>query len=145
MDLKSLYLNMTSFKKVNDRHVGCKLCHTQDKISVTSFLQPNAHHLVHNTLLDSLLSQYRMQGRYYSALCILRQDLYRGWSLNSLSLIMTRLRTRKPNNLVATIVQPCIARCVFYITNEMQLTQFSLLLSALYMFRAVFPSIIRSL
>jgi len=35
--------------------------------------------------------------------------------------------------------------CVFYITNEMQLIQCSLLLSALYMFRTVFPSIIRSL
>jgi hypothetical protein len=31
---------------------------------------------------------------------------------------------------------------VFYITNEMQLIQCSLLLSALYMFRAVFPPII---
>jgi len=35
--------------------------------------------------------------------------------------------------------------CVFYKTNEMQLIQWSLLLSALYMFRAVFPPIIRSL
>jgi hypothetical protein len=35
--------------------------------------------------------------------------------------------------------------CVFYITNEMQLIQCSLLLSALYMFRAVFPPVIRSL
>jgi len=35
-------------------------------------------------------------------------------------------------------------RCVFYITNEMQLIQCSSLLSALYMFRAVFPPIIRS-
>jgi len=34
----------------------------------------------------------------------------------------------------------CIVRCVFYITNEMQLTQCSLLLSALYMFRAVFSA-----
>jgi len=34
---------------------------------------------------------------------------------------------------------------LFYITNEMQLIQCSLLLSALYMFRAVFPPIIRSL
>jgi hypothetical protein len=33
--------------------------------------------------------------------------------------------------------------CVFYITNEMLLIQCSLLLSALYMFRAVFPPIIR--
>jgi hypothetical protein len=33
--------------------------------------------------------------------------------------------------------------CVFYTTNEMQLLQCSLLLSALYMFRAVFPHIIR--
>jgi len=32
-----------------------------------------------------------------------------------------------------------------YTTNEMQLIQWSLLLSALYMFRAVFPPIIRSL
>jgi hypothetical protein len=40
---------------------------------------------------------------------------------------------------------PCITRCVFYITNEMQHIQFSLLLSALYMFRAGFPPIIRSL
>ena len=32
----------------------------------------------------------------------------------------------------------CVARCVFYVTNEMQLIQCSLLLSALYMFRAVF-------
>ena len=40
---------------------------------------------------------------------------------------------------------PGPTRCVFYITNEMQLTQRSLLLSALYMFRAVFPPIIRSL
>ena len=36
-------------------------------------------------------------------------------------------------------------RFVFYITNEMQLAQYSLLLSALYMFQAVFPPIIRSL
>jgi hypothetical protein len=43
-----------------DRRVGCKLCHTQDKISVTSLLQPNAHHLVHNALFDSLLSQCHM-------------------------------------------------------------------------------------
>ena len=28
-------------------------------------------------------------------------------------------------------MEPCIARCVFYITNEMQLIQCSLLLSAL--------------
>ena len=34
---------------------------------------------------------------------------------------------------------------IFYTTNEMQLIQYSLLLSALYMFRAVFPPIIRSL
>jgi hypothetical protein len=46
----------------------------------------------------------------------------------------------------------CLARagngttiCVFYITNEMQLIECSLLLSALYMFRAVFPPFIRSL
>ena len=36
-------------------------------------------------------------------------------------------------------------KCVFYITNEMQLIQCSLLLSALYKFRAIFPPIIRSL
>ena len=42
-------------------------------------------------------------------------------------------------------MKPCIARSVFYINNEMQLIQFSLLLSALYMIRAVFPPIIRSL
>jgi hypothetical protein len=35
-----------------------------------------------------------------------------------------------------TFMEPCVARCVFYITNEMQLIQYSLLLSALYMFRA---------
>ena len=35
--------------------------------------------------------------------------------------------------------------CVFYITNEMQLIQCSLLLSALYMFPAVFLPVIRSL
>jgi len=45
-----------------------------------------------------------------------------------------------------TFMEPCIARCVFYITNEMQLIQRYLLLSsALYMFRAGFPPIIRSL
>ena len=44
-----------------------------------------------------------------------------------------------------TFMEPCIARCVFYITDEMQLIQCSLLLSAIYMFRAVFPPIIRSL
>jgi hypothetical protein len=44
-----------------------------------------------------------------------------------------------------TFIELCIARCVFYITNEMQLIQCSSLLSALYMFRAVFPPIIRSL
>jgi hypothetical protein len=45
-----------------------------------------------------------------------------------------------------TFMEPCIARCVFYITNEMQLIQcYLLLLSALYMFRAFFPPIIRSL
>ena len=42
-------------------------------------------------------------------------------------------------------MEPCIARFVFYITNEMQLMQHYSLLSALYMFRAVFPPIIRSL
>jgi hypothetical protein len=44
-----------------------------------------------------------------------------------------------------TSMEPCIARCVFYITNEMHLIQCSLLLSELYMFRAVFPPIIRRL
>ena len=44
-----------------------------------------------------------------------------------------------------TFMEPRIARCVFYITNEMQHIQRSLLLSALYMFRGVFPPIIRSL
>jgi hypothetical protein len=40
----------------------------------------------------------------------------------------------------------CVFICVFYITSEMQqLIKFSLLLPALYMFRAVFPPIIRSL
>jgi len=34
---------------------------------------------------------------------------------------------------------------VFYITNKMQLIHCSLFLSALYMFQAVFPTIIRSL
>ena len=34
---------------------------------------------------------------------------------------------------------------VFHTTNEMQLIKYSLLLSAHYMFRAVFPPIIRSL
>ena len=38
-----------------------------------------------------------------------------------------------------------INRHVFYITNEIQLIQCSLLLPALYMFRVVFPPIIRSL
>jgi len=42
-------------------------------------------------------------------------------------------------------MEPCVARCVFYITNEMQLIYCCLLLSALYMFWAVFPPIIRSL
>jgi len=37
-------------------------------------------------------------------------------------------------------MEPCIARCVFYITNEMQLTQHSLLLSALYMFQHIHTS-----
>jgi len=44
-----------------------------------------------------------------------------------------------------TFMDPCIARCVFYITNEVQLIQYSLLLSAVYMFRAIFPPIIRNL
>ena len=38
--------------------------------------------------------------------------------------------------LILTFMEPCIARCVFYITNEMQLIHCSLLLSALYRFRA---------
>jgi hypothetical protein len=43
------------------------------------------------------------------------------------------------NNLKClTSMEPCIARCVFYITNEIQLVQCSLLLSALYTFWAVF-------
>jgi len=42
-------------------------------------------------------------------------------------------------------MEPCVTRCVFYITNEMQLIQCSLLLTALYMFWAVVPPIIRSL
>jgi len=44
-----------------------------------------------------------------------------------------------------TFMEPCIARCVFYITNEMQLIQCSLSLSALNVIWAVFPPIIRSL
>jgi len=44
-----------------------------------------------------------------------------------------------------TFMELCIARCVFYITYKVQLIQCSLLLSALYMFRAVFPPIIGSL
>jgi hypothetical protein len=44
-----------------------------------------------------------------------------------------------------TFMELCIIRCIsFYIPNEMQLIQCSLLLSVLYMFRAVFPPIIRS-
>jgi len=42
--------------------------------------------------------------------------------------------------LLLTTVLPCI-----FITSEMQLIQCSLLFSALYMFRVVFPPIIRSL
>ena len=38
-----------------------------------------------------------------------------------------------------------LARCVLYITNEMQFIQCFLLLPALYMFRAVFPPFISSL
>ena len=33
--------------------------------------------------------------------------------------------------LLLTFMEPCIARCVFYVTNDMQLTQCSLLLSLL--------------
>ena len=52
----------------------------------------------------------------------------------------------KPLNLlILTFMGPCIARCVFYITNEMQLIQCYLLLSALYLFRAVLLPIIMSL
>jgi len=47
--------------------------------------------------------------------------------------------------MLQIISQKSIIHCVFYITKEMQLIQYSLLLSALYMFRAVFPPIIRSL
>jgi hypothetical protein len=42
-------------------------------------------------------------------------------------------------------MEHCNARCIFYIMNKMQLIQCSLLLSALYMFWAVFPPIIGSL
>jgi hypothetical protein len=37
-------------------------------------------------------------------------------------------------------MEPRIARCVFYKTNQMQLIQCSLLLSALYMFRGGFSA-----
>jgi len=47
-------------------------------------------------------------------------------------------------NLHKTEIKLTIPR-VFYITNEIQLIQCSLLLLALYIFRAVFPPIIRSL
>jgi len=43
------------------------------------------------------------------------------------------------------ILDTKLNKSVFYITNEMQLIQCSLLLSALYMFLVVFPPIIRSL
>jgi len=36
------------------------------------------------------------------------------------------------SNRYLLFMEPCIARCVFYITKEMQLIQCSLLLSALY-------------
>ena len=62
-----------------------------------------------------------------------------------------QMNTLQPNSFVwyvttnLTFMEPCIARYVFYITNEMQIIQCSLLLSAPYMFRPVFPPIIRSL
>jgi len=62
--------------------------------------------------------------------------------LNWAKFLLKSLRTQKGN---LTFMESCIARCVFYITNGMQLIQHSLLLSALYMFRGVFPPIIRSL
>jgi hypothetical protein len=42
--------------------------------------------------------------------------------------------------VILTFMELCIARFVFYITNETQVIQCSLLLSALYMFRAVFSA-----
>jgi hypothetical protein len=73
----------------------------------------------------------------------------RHWEPHRMHLKNTWLQpTSKLENtflLFLTFMEPCIASCVFYITNEMQLIQCSLLLSALYMFRAVFPPIIRSL
>jgi len=40
--------------------------------------------------------------------------------------------------------EEAIYNCEFYMIKELQLTQCSLLLSALYMFRAVYPPFIRS-
>jgi hypothetical protein len=63
---------------------------------------------------------------------------------NAVRLLRYETGLRK-KHLYCLVKPVCTVKCVFYITNEMQLTQRSLLLSALYMFWAVFPSIIRSL
>jgi len=57
--------------------------------------------------------------------------------LHFYSLHCVALHSYESIYLNLTFMEPCIARCVFYITNEMQLIQCSSLLSALYIFRAV--------
>jgi hypothetical protein len=52
------------------------------------------------------------------------------------TLWVLRLLTYKPF-MNSTVMEPCIAKCVFYITNQIQLIQCSLLLSALTCFGRV--------
>ena len=68
-----------------------------------------------------------------------------GAASNGETPIVIRVHRFRAANKTLPPLRISVCICVFYITNEMQLIQFSLLLSALYMFRAVFPPIVRSL
>jgi hypothetical protein len=103
----------------------------------------------------------RFEGNFIESVLILIVTIQKNWRLNPRHRgywnLLSRVQNCSSNRIITallpvvtclrplTFMEPCIARCVFYITNEMQLIQCSLLLSVLYMFRAVFPPIIRSL
>ena len=61
---------------------------------------------------------------------ILRFTLFKHFFLENHKSDKTPMKVQTRNTIFLTFMEPCIARCIYYITNEMQLIQCSLLLSA---------------
>ena len=99
--------------------------------------------------LDSSVAGQTLSATVLSQKCRLGIKFYSFYFLFLLLRVkinsMEGKQTRRNIEVYITYCREDCYLCVFYRTNEMQLIQCSLLLSALYMFRTVFPPIIRSL